>query len=40
MSLFEHFFKGLSLYLDARIWIRIWISIRVKSRFKIRIHTK
>ncbi len=30
MSLFEHFFKGLSLYLEARIWIRI--RIRVKSR--------
>ena len=34
--LFEHFFKGLSLYLEARIWIRI----RVKSRIRIRICIK
>jgi hypothetical protein len=33
MSLYEHFFKGLSLYLEARIWIRI--RIRVKSRIWI-----
>jgi hypothetical protein len=26
MSVFEHFFKGLSLYLEARIWIRIRIN--------------
>jgi hypothetical protein len=37
MSLFEHFFKGLSLYLEARIWIQIRIRIRVKSRIQIRI---
>jgi hypothetical protein len=30
MSLFEHFFKGLSLYLEARIWIRIRIRIRIR----------
>jgi hypothetical protein len=30
-------FKGLSLYLEARIWIRIWIRSRVKSRICIRI---
>jgi hypothetical protein len=24
MGLFEHFFKGLSLYLEANIWIWIW----------------
>ncbi len=29
-SLFEHFFKVLCLYLDARIWIRIRIRVRVK----------
>ncbi len=35
MSLFEHFFKGLSVYLEARIWVRIrikvisWIRIRI-----------
>jgi hypothetical protein len=34
MSLFEHFFKSFSLYLEARIWIRI--RIRVKSRIQIR----
>jgi hypothetical protein len=32
---YEHFFKGLSLYLQARIWIRI--RIRVISRIRIRI---
>jgi hypothetical protein len=31
MSLFEHFFKGLSLNLNARIWIRIWICMGEKS---------
>jgi hypothetical protein len=33
MSLFEHFFKVLSLYLEARTWIRIkvisWIRILI-----------
>jgi hypothetical protein len=33
---FEQFFRGLSLYLEARIWIRIRIRIRVKSRIRIR----
>ncbi len=33
--LFKHFFKGLSLYLEARIWIRI--RIKVTSRIRIRI---
>jgi hypothetical protein len=37
-SLFEHFFKGVSLYLEARIWIRI--RIRVKNRIRIRIREK
>jgi hypothetical protein len=47
LSLFEHFFKGLSLYFEARIRIRIRIevkgririrmSIKVKSRIRIRI---
>ncbi len=37
MGLFEHFSKGLSLYLEARIWIRIRIHIRVKSRIRISI---
>jgi hypothetical protein len=31
MSLFEHFFKVLSLYLETRIWIRIRIRINKKS---------
>ncbi len=39
ISLFEHFSKGYSLYLEARIWIwiRIRIPIRVKSRVRIHI---
>jgi hypothetical protein len=28
MNLFEHFFKVMSLYLEARVWI--WIRIRIK----------
>jgi hypothetical protein len=32
----EHFFKGLSLYLESRIWIRIQICIRVKNLIRIR----
>jgi hypothetical protein len=36
MSLFVHFFKILSLYLEARIWIRI--LIKVTSRIRIRIN--
>jgi hypothetical protein len=35
VNLFEHFFKELSLYLEARIWIRI--CIWVKSRIRIQI---
>jgi hypothetical protein len=38
MSLIEHFFKALSLYLVARIWIQI--CIRVKSPIRIRIKKK
>jgi hypothetical protein len=42
MSLFEHFFKGLSIYLEARIWIQI--CVRVKSwigvLIRIRINKK
>ncbi len=38
MSLFEHFFKGLSLYLEAKI--RIWIRFKVKGRIRIRIRIK
>ncbi len=40
MSLFEHFFKVLSLYWEARIRIRvkwkgrIWIRIKVTSRIR------
>jgi hypothetical protein len=44
MSLYEHFFKSLSLYLVARIWIRIQIqsnknqdSHQIKIRIQIRI---
>ncbi len=48
MSLFEHFFKVLSLYLEARILIRtrikvrgrIWIRIRIKGTSRIRISNK
>jgi hypothetical protein len=29
LSLFEHFFKGFSLYFEARIWIRIRIRVYV-----------
>ncbi len=36
MSLFEYFFKVLSLYLEARIQIRI----RIKVKRRIRIHIK
>jgi hypothetical protein len=41
-SLFEHFLKVLSLYLEASIWIRIGIRIRViiRIRIHIRIHIK
>ncbi len=38
MSLYEHFFKGFTLYLEARIWIRI--SIWVKNRIRMRIRIK
>jgi len=44
MSLFEYFFKVLSLYLEARIRVhikgtsRIRIRIKVTSRFRIRIN--
>jgi hypothetical protein len=27
MNVFWHFFKGLSIYLEARIWIRIRINV-------------
>ncbi len=37
MSLCGHFFKVLSLYLEARIWILIRIRIQVTSRIRIRI---
>ncbi len=46
ISLFEHFFKSLSLYLKARIWIRIRIHIKVKKsdpdphQIKIRIRIR
>ncbi len=46
MSLFEHFFKVLSLYLEASIRIRIkvtsknWIRIRIKVKYRIRISIK
>jgi len=36
-SLFEQFFKGSSLYLEARIRIQIRIRVKVKSRIRIRI---
>ncbi len=37
MSLFEHFLKVLSLYLEASIRIRIGFHIKVTSRIRIRI---
>jgi hypothetical protein len=43
MSLFEHFFKVLSLYLEAKIRVRIkvkarfWIHIKVISRIRIEV---
>jgi hypothetical protein len=42
ISLFLHFFKGSSLYLEARIWIwtRIRIRGRVKSLIQIRIRIR
>jgi hypothetical protein len=36
MSLFGHFFKGLSLYLAARIWIRIRIMVKSRTRIYIK----
>jgi hypothetical protein len=39
-SLFEHFFKVLSLYLEARILIRIRIKVKGRIRIRIRIHIK
>ncbi len=38
MSLFQLFFKVLSLYLEARIWIRF--RIKMRSRILIRIRIK
>ncbi len=40
MSLFEHFLKGLSLYLEARIWIWIRIMVKIGIRIRIRIRIK
>jgi hypothetical protein len=40
MSLFEHFLKGLSLYLEARIRIRIRIRMRILIRIGIRIRIR
>ncbi len=37
MSLFEHLFKGLILYLEASIWIWIRIHFWVKSQIRVRI---
>jgi hypothetical protein len=37
-SLFKHFFKILSLYLEARI--RIWLRIRIKVKGRIRIRLR
>jgi hypothetical protein len=39
-GLFEHCFKVLSLYLEARILIRIRILIKLKGRIQIRIRIK
>ena len=35
MSLFKHFFKVLSLYLEARIRIRIKVANRIRIRIKV-----
>jgi hypothetical protein len=44
MSKYEHFFKALRLYLEARIRIRIKVKGRIRIRIKvtsrIRIHIK
>jgi hypothetical protein len=37
MSLFEHFFKVLSLYFEVRIQIRIGIKVISRIRIQIRI---
>jgi hypothetical protein len=37
MSLFEHFFKVLSLYLEARIRIRIHIKVTSNIRIRIKV---
>ena len=36
MSIFEHFFKVLSLYLQDRIQIRIKVKCRIRIRFKVK----
>jgi hypothetical protein len=40
MSLFEHFFKVLSLYLEARIRIRIKEKGRIRVRIRITVKRK
>jgi hypothetical protein len=35
MSLFGHIFKGLSLYLEARIWIRIRVRVKTTRQKKV-----
>jgi hypothetical protein len=40
MSLFITFYRGLSLYLEARIWIQIRTRMRVVSRIRIRIRIR
>jgi hypothetical protein len=40
MSLFEHFFKVLSLYLEARIRIRIIFKGRIQIRIKVTIRIR
>jgi hypothetical protein len=37
MNLFEHFFTGLSLYLEARFWIRVLTTVKSRIRIHMRI---
>jgi hypothetical protein len=39
MSRFEHFFKWVSLYLEAMIWIRIRIRVKILIRIRINKNT-
>jgi hypothetical protein len=40
MSLFEHFLKGLSLYLVPAIWVVSGARTRIKKKIRIRIRIR